>query len=237
MERELGGCVTGSCLGLGGKKRQRPERFSPAPTPLCRALPASWSLLPRPEEQATPSAQHTPCPFPTSGISPHTSLLQTLSPTGTLSPSPTLFNTHPLDLPFIPPLLITSLSPSSAPSLPTLPPWIPPSITLPPSHPSPPPLGSPTAPVVSHIEQSSWAYGTSSACRGLPHTPRLGSGLQPSSPNFSISSLPAPHRLPLVPPPPHTSPENRACQSPALPTPSNGTLIIRLKSCLSTRRK
>lgn len=50
VAREPGGRVTGSCLESGGKKSRRPERFSPAPAPLCRALPASWSSPPRPGE-------------------------------------------------------------------------------------------------------------------------------------------------------------------------------------------
>lgn len=57
---EHGGRVTDSRLGLGDGKGQCPERFSPALTPLCHVLPASWSLLPRPGEQATLSAQYIP---------------------------------------------------------------------------------------------------------------------------------------------------------------------------------
>lgn len=100
MERRHGGCVTGSCLGLGDEKGQCPGRFSPALTPLCRVLPASWSLLPHPGEQATPSAQYTTtAPFPNLG-SPSASLIPNSephkAPTSTRSPSPSLVDAHDL---------------------------------------------------------------------------------------------------------------------------------------------
>lgn len=150
VERELGGYVTGSCLGLGGKKSQRPERFSPAPTPLCHVLPASWSLLPHPGEQAIPTAQHTPVPFPISRASPSTYPIPDPEP----HKGPQLFS-HPVQLPSLD-LLLTPIPAQPEPLLCLTSLCFQPSITLPP-HTPPLPLCSPT---------TSWSPTQSASSQG-----------------------------------------------------------------------
>lgn len=180
------GVFTGSGLGSGDEKGQRPERFSPAPTPLCHVLPASWSLLLHPGEQAVPGAQHTPqllSPF--EDLSLHTPIP---GPEPPRDPRPF---SHPIYHPQLgsastPP--ITKPEPLLQPIPPGLPPWTPFFMTLPPCtlvpHPSVAP--PPWSPTLRRGSQSSLGPLSTYV---LPHTPRAALPPPATPPSFSISSL------------------------------------------------
>lgn len=184
------------------------------------------------------SAQHPPCPLPPfQAPLPTPPSFQTPSPTRTLSPSPTLFNTHHVDLPLIPPLLIPQPEPLLC-SIPPRPPSMDPTLHhTAPSHPSPPPLGSPPAPMVSRTDRLEFTGSQNliSVLWASSHPP----GWAPRS-SHHLQASPSPRSCPSQAlsgpsPAPHFSREPSL--PPALPTPRHSTLMIRLKSCLSTRRK
>ena len=219
VQKEHDGCVTGSCLGLGGEKGQHPGRLSPAPTPLCHALLASWSLLPHPGQQAIPSAQHTSWLLsPILEHLPPPPCQTHKAPTRAFSPSPTPFHAHGLGS-ALPVLSIMQPEPlSTHPSLASLC-GSPFPLHCLPSHPSPLPLCDPLPPQSPTLSWSSWVslnFLSVLLPSSLGHTPAITSKFP------HLLPLPAPYRPSLSTPltlPPTTSAETCPCHVPCPPHP------------------